>query len=131
MPFEEVLHQESGKKNCIKTCICKYIYNFLDLFYLLNYTLLALVVSYLWMYDTVHLNVVVGVLVGTSLFVFICTIAFHTVVIFFKQCGGSKTGHGKNETMYPLNERRDDTLTSSTVEVNFGDDKLREPLLDD
>ena len=137
MPFEEGLRQESGKKNCIKTCIhsiCKYIYNFLDLFYLLNYTLLALVVSYLWTYDTVHLNVVVGVLVGTSLFVFFCTIACHTVVILFNQCGGSKTGcpsHGQNETMYPLNERSDNAFTSSTVEVNFGDDKLREPLLDD
>ena len=73
MPFEKAIFGTCNQNECCSM----YTLNLLDLFYLLNYTLLALIVSYLLTKDTnvvVPLQVVVGVLVGLSIIVFCCTI---------------------------------------------------------
>eukprot|EP00731_Ephydatia_muelleri_P033588 Em0033g4a len=56
-------------------------YNWLDLFYIINYTLLAFTVSYLLSNGSsaAQLQIAVGVLVGIAVFVFFVTIVFHTI----------------------------------------------------
>ena len=118
MPFEEAAVSQKF------ICFGKYIYNILDLFYLLNYTILALVVSYLLAQDMnkVQLQVVVGVLVGMSVVVFFCSILIHTAVI---RCGRPITASLQGEISHPAN----DVMTASnSLEDNI--DELREPLLD-
>ena len=138
LPFEEKLRQESGKKNCHKTSMCKY--NLLDLFYMLNYSTLALTVSYLLEgYDAniIPRRVVVGVLVVMSLFV---SIVFCIAGVSFKKCktGGQRCSENahldQNVAMYPSNEDGQHNITALTAacSANFSfDDRLREPLLDD
>ena len=61
-------------------------YNWLDLFYIINYTLLAFTVSYLLSNGSsaAQLQIAVGVLVGIAVFVFFVTIVFHTIVSCLK-----------------------------------------------
>ena len=120
MPFEEAVTQKF-------ICFGKYIYNMLDLFYLLNYTILALVVSYLLAQDMnkTQLQVVVGVLVGMSVVVFFCSILSHTSVIFLKRCGRPITASLQGEISHPANDVK--TASNSREDNN---DELREPLLD-
>ena len=120
MPFEEAVYQKF-------ICFGKYIYNMLDLFYLLNYTILALVVSYLLAQDMnkTQLQAVVGVLVGMSLVVFFCSILIHTAVIFLKRCGRPITASLQGEISHPANDVK--TASNSPEDNN---DELREPLLE-
>ena len=120
MPFEEAVSQKF-------ICFGKYIYNMLDLFYLLNYTILALVVSYLLAQDInkIQLQAVVGVLVGMSVVVFFCSILSHTSVIFLKRCGRPITASLQGEISHPANDVK---TSSNSPEDNI--DELREPLLD-
>ena len=120
MPFEEAVSQKF-------ICFGKYIYNMLDLFYLLNYIILALVVSYLLAQDMnkTQLQAVVGVLVGMSLVVFFCSILSHTSVIFLKRCGRPITTSLQGGISHPANDVN--TASNSPKEYTV---ELREPLLD-
>ena len=120
MPFEEAVTQKF-------ICFGKYIYNMLDLFYLLNYTILALVVSYLLAQDInkTQLQAVVGVLVGMSLVVFFCSILSHTSVIFLKRRSRPITASLQGEISHPANDVK---TASNSLEDHI--DELREPLLD-
>ena len=107
------------------------MYNMLDLFYLLNYIILALVVSYLLAQDMnkVQLQAVVGVLVGMSLVVFFCSILIHTAVIFLKRCGRPITASLQGEISYPANDvKKGGIAASNSPKDNIVE--LREPLLD-
>ena len=124
MPFEEAVSQKF-------ICFGKYIYNMLDLFYLLNYTILALVVSYLLAQDInkVQLQAVVGVLVGMSLVVFFCSILSHTSVIFLKRCGRPITASLQGGISHPTNDvKKGGIAASNSPKDNIVE--LREPLLD-
>ena len=122
MPFEGARQQEPGRLSYIS----KYIYNWLDLFYLLNYAILALIVSYFLVNDTnrIQLKMVVGTFVGIALLVFFCTIIVRMVLIFCKQCQNKNSS--QSETSQLLSRERQEINCSTSP-----NDELRETLLDD
>ena len=116
------------------------LYNCLDLFYLLNYTALALSMSYILdqSSDQAQMTAVsVGVLVGLYVVVVMVTVLYHLIVAILKACKmydrarEKITGlfERKYELMVPI--ELDDptiyTVSTTTVTVNYG---LREPLCD-
>ena len=125
MPFEGARQQEPGRLSYIS----KYIYNWLDLFYLLNYAILALIVSYLLVNDTnrIQLKMVVGTFVGIALLLFFCTIIVRMVLIFCKKCGRS---HSSRSGTSQLLSKEGLALSCSSSPIGH-EDKLREPLLDE
>ncbi|KAL5491816.1 hypothetical protein EMCRGX_G017180 [Ephydatia muelleri] len=120
MPFGELNKQRHLRKD---------LYNWLDLFYLLNYAILSLIVSYLYANETnsIHMKAVVGTLVGTALFVFFSTILFQTTI---EKCGRLKgTNLHLNGTPQPPSKRS--VIDTPADHVDFDQDTLREPLLED
>ena len=113
MPFGEPDKQRYVRKD---------MYNWLDLFYLLNYAILSLIVSYLNANETnsIHMKAVVGTFVGIALFVFFFTIIFNIIT---KKCGRLKgTDSNMNGTAQ--------ISTSNISTEGHDEDKLREPLLE-
>ena len=86
-PFGGVLQKNPDKK-CKALQHLNIAYNWLDLFYIINYSLLAFTVSYLLSNGSraTQLRIVVGLLVGIAVFVFWATILLHTVVSGLKLC---------------------------------------------
>ena len=86
-PFGGVLQTNPDKK-CKALQHLNNAYNWLDLFYIINYTLLAFTVSYLLSNGsrTTQLRIAVGLLVGIAVFVSWATILLHTVVSGLKLC---------------------------------------------
>ena len=125
MPFEGALQQEPGRLSYIS----KYMYNWLDFFYLLNYAILALIVSYLLVNDTnrIQFKMVVGAFVGIALLVFFCIRIVRMVLYFRKQC--QKKNSSQSETSQLLSKKGLE-LNCSTCPIDL-EDKLREPLLDE
>ena len=128
MPFGEAVLAICGKNKQRSM----YLLNLLDLFYLLNYALLALIVSYLLTKDnnTVPLKVVVGSFVGLSIGAFFLIVIFHVIVAIHKAWSRCYvTSLNNSETFHPIKNQESENiaLTSSTV---VGFDELREPLLD-
>ena len=116
------------------------LYNCLDLFYLLNYTALALSMSYILdqSSDQAQMTAVsVGVLVGLYVVVVMVTVLYHLIVAILKACKmydrarEKITGlfERKYELMVPieLDDPTINTVSTTTVTVNYG---LREPLCD-
>ena len=130
MPFEGARQQEPGRLSYIS----KYMYNWLDLFYLLNYVILALIVSYLLVNDTnrIQLKIVVGAFVGIALLVFFCTIIVRMVLNFCKKCDGRSKGTHSSQSGNSQPPSKEDytALSYSTSHVDL-EVKLREPLLED
>ena len=129
LPFDKANFGMCDKRECCRMNTC----NLLDLFYMLNYTLLALIVSYLLTKDTntATLQVVVGVFVGLFIFAFCCTIIFHAIVALTEICSRCKvTRLSLSEALHPTSD--DIPLTSSVPDViEFSINDLREPLLED
>eukprot|EP00731_Ephydatia_muelleri_P007271 Em0003g1519a len=80
-PFGGVLQTNSDKK-CKALQHMNIAYNWLDLFYITNYALLAFTVSYYLSNGSsaAQLQIAVGVLVGITVFVLFATLFFHTVI---------------------------------------------------
>ena len=78
--------QTNPDKKCKAMLHLNIAYNWLDLFYIINYTLLAFTVSYLLSNGSsaAQLQIAVGVLVGIAVFVFFVTIVFHSIVSCLK-----------------------------------------------
>ena len=129
MPFGEAVFGTCGKyKGC-----SMYMLNMLDLFYLLNYSLLALIVSYLLTKDAdiVPIKVVVGVFVGLSIAAFFCIVIFHAIVAIHRtwsRCNA--TPLNRSETLHPKDEEQPESIALAH-RVEFSYDVLREPLLED
>eukprot|EP00731_Ephydatia_muelleri_P001410 Em0001g1410a len=129
MPFGEAVFGTCGKyKGC-----SMYMLNMLDLFYLLNYSLLALIVSYLLTQDAdiVPIKVVVGVFVGLSIVAFFCIVIFHAIVAIHKtwsRCNA--TPLNRSEILHPKDEEQPESIALAH-HVEFKYDVLREPLLED
>ena len=116
------------------------MYNCLDLTYLLNYTALALSMSYILdqsYHETQH-TVSVGVLVGLYVVMLMVTVLYHFIVAIFKACKMydrarekmNELFERKNEAIVPieLNEPITNTVNTTTVTVSYG---LREQLCED
>ena len=86
-PFGQQLQKTDKVKRHIN--FFNQLYNSLDLFYLLNYTALALSMSYILdqSSDQAHMTAVsVGVLVGLYVVVLIVTVLYHLIVAILKSC---------------------------------------------
>ena len=120
MPFEELDKQRHFRKN---------MRNWLDLFYLLNYAILSLIVSYLYANETnsIHMKAVVGTLVGIALVVFFCTILFQITI---EKCASrlKETYSHLNGTPQPPSNIS--VINTTADHVDFDQDMLREPLLE-
>ena len=87
-PFGQLL--EKSEKCNRRTYICNQFYNCLDLFYLLNYIVLALSMSYILdksSDQTQPIMVCVGVLVGLYVVVVMVTVLYHLIVAILKARG--------------------------------------------
>ena len=136
-PFGQSL-QKTDNNRC--TNFFNQLYNCLDLFYLLNYTALALSMSYILdqSSDQAQMTAVsVGVLVGLCVVVVMVTVLYHLIVVILKACKmydrarEKITGlfERKYELMVPieLDDPTTNTASTTTVTVSYG---LREPLCD-
>ena len=126
-PFGQT-HQKFNRR----TNIYNQFYNSLDLFYLLNYIVLALSMSYILDQSsdqTQPIVVCVGVLVGLYVVVVMVTVLYHLIVAILKACGiyyrAKEKIDGlflrKCEVVVPF-----PTTVTAIVTANFGE---REPLL--
>ena len=85
-PFGQTLQNTDNNRY---TIFYNQLYNCLDLFYLLNYTALALSMSYILDQSsdqTKMTTVSVGVLVGLYVVVLMVTVLYHLIVVIFKAC---------------------------------------------
>ncbi|KAL5517801.1 hypothetical protein EMCRGX_G003421 [Ephydatia muelleri] len=66
--------------------------NTVDLFYMLDYSILALTVSYLWanVIEDEHYDIAVGILVGLAVSVFCVTFLYHAIIAVIRVCKGEK-----------------------------------------
>ena len=136
-PFGE-FHQLRHKLNR-HTNFYNRLYNSLDLFYLLNYTALAMSMSYILGHSsdqTQITSVTVGVLVGLFVVMLMATVLYHLIVAIlrvFKMYDRTREringllDKKKYETMVPreLDEPTNNAVSATTVTVNCG---LRVPL---
>ena len=139
-PFGE-FHQLRHKLNR-HTNFYNRLYNSLDMFYLLNYTALAMSMSYILGHSsdqTQITSVAVGVLVGLFVVMLMATVLYHLIVAIlrvFKMYDRTrekfnglfnkkkKESNAATELDQPIN----DTVSTTTVTVNYD---LREPLSED
>ena len=139
-PFGGVLQTNSDKK-CKALQHLNIAYNWLDLFYIINYTLLAFTVSYLLSNGSraKQLRIVVGLLVGIAVFVFWATILLHTVVSGLKLCNKFELAKDWIESLFycskisiVLNSCPEDNLDENKKLLSTSIVKLdsREPLLE-
>ena len=118
------------------------LYNCLDLFYLINYIVLAMSMSYIIDHssDQAQMTVVsVGVLVGLYVVVLMVTVLYHLIVVILKACKLYNKAREKinglldrkYELMVPieLDDPSTNTVSTTTVTVNYAG--LREPLCED
>ena len=125
-PFGQSL--QKSEKTRRRTNIYNQFYNSLDLFYLLNYIVLALSISYILdqSSDQTQLIVVcVGVLVGLYVVVVMVIVLYHLIVAILKACGIYDKTREKIDGLF---QRKCALVVpaSTTSKVNFGE---REPLL--
>ena len=133
-------HQQTDTCNRY-TIFCNRLYNSLDLFYLLNYIVLAMSMSYILEQssDQAQMTVVsVGVLVGLYVVVLMVTVLYHLIVVILKACKMYDRAREKingllereYELMVPteMNDPTTNTVSTTTVTVNYD---LREPLCED
>ena len=120
MPFGEPDKQKYLSKD---------MYNWLDLFYLLNYAILSLIVSYLYANETnsLHMKAVVGTLVGIALVVFFCTIVFQITI---EKCASRLIGTYSHQNGTPQPPSKRSVINTTADHVDFDQDMLREPLLE-
>ena len=131
-------HQKTHQSNR-RTNFYNQLYNSLDMFYLLNYTALAMSMSYIILDQssdqTQSAMVAVGVLVGLFVVMLMVTVLYHLIVAILKTC---KMYDRTREKFIAIFEKKqydpmvpielDDPTNSTTVSVYCG---LREPLSED
>ena len=117
------------------------LYNSLDLFYLLNYIVLALSISYILdksSDQTQPIVVCVGVLVGLYVVVLMVTVLYHLIVAILKACGIYDRAREKidglfqtqSDVVVPATNMASTTNTASTTTFTLSiGERLREPLL--
>ena len=145
-PFGQIYQHTNKQTRCM--IFYKGLYNWLDLFYLLNYIVLALSMSYILdqSSDQAQMTVVsVGVLVGLYVVVLMVTVLYHLIVVILKACKmydrarekiNGLFERKKYELMVPIElddhttntEPTTNSVSTTTVTVNYG---LREPLCED
>ena len=128
-PFGQSL-QKSGKCNRF-TNIYNQLYNSLDMFYLLNYIVLALSMSYILDQGSDQTQLI-SVLVGLYVVVVMVTVLYHLIVAILKACGIYDRAREKIDGLF---RRKCEivlpaTTTTTTVTVSIGE-REREPLLFD
>ena len=143
MPFGQS-HQKTHQI-CRRTNFYNQLYNSLDMFYLLNYTALAMSMSYIidQSIDQQQIAAVaVGVLVGLYVVMLMVTVLYHLIVAILKACMMYDITREKfnalfekkqYEPMVPISMELDDptnstTVSTTTVAVHYD---LREPLCED
>ena len=118
------------------TYCSNFLFNCLDLFYLLNYTVLALSISYILDHgsDQNQITVSVGVLVGLYIVILMVTFLYHLIVAILKACNNYDRVREKINGCF----RRKYELILSKEEEKFSDSSatstetcsLREPMLE-
>ena len=143
MPFGQS-HQKTHQSNR-RTNFYNQFYNSLDMFYLLNYAVLAMLMLYITGQNLDQQQiaaVAVGVLVGLYVVMLMVTLLYHLIVAILKACMMCDITREKfnalfekkhYEPMVPINMELDDptnstTVSTTTVAVHYG---LREPLCED
>ena len=132
-PFGQSL-QKSEKFNK-RTNIYNQFYNSLDLFYLLNYIVLALSMSYILdksSDQTQPIVVCVGVLVGLYVVVVMVTVLYHLIVAILKACGIYDKVREKIDGLLQIQSKvvvpATNMASTTTFTVSIGE-REREPLL--
>ena len=135
-------HQKTHQSNR-RTNFYNQLYNSLDMFYLLNYTALAMSMSYIILDQssdqTQSAMVTVGVLVGLFVVMLMVTVLYHLIVAILKTCKMDDRTRDKfnglfekkqYDPMVPieLDDPTNSTVGTTTVSVYCG---LREPLSED
>ena len=130
-PFGQLL-QMSDKSNR-RTNIYNQLYNSLDLFYLLNYIVLALSMSYILDQSSDQAQpivVCVGVLVGLYVVVVMVTVLYHLIVAILKACGIYDKAREKIDGLFlrtcELVVPGTNAVSTNIFRVNYDE---REPLL--
>ena len=140
MPFGQS-HQKTHQSNR-RTNFYNQLYNSLDMFYLLNYTALAMSMSYILDQSsdqTQSAMVTVGALVGLFVVMLMVTVLYHLTVAILKTCKmydrtrekfNALLEKKKYDPMVPieLDDPTNSTVGTTTVTVYCG---LREPLIED
>eukprot|EP00731_Ephydatia_muelleri_P009076 Em0004g1414a len=114
------------------------LYNCLDLMYLLNYTALAMSMSYILGKSSNETQISVSVLVGLYVAMLLVTVLYHFIVAILKACStydrAKEKINGiferKDEVMVPTELEESTTFTVSTTTVTVTN-HLREPLCED
>eukprot|EP00731_Ephydatia_muelleri_P034545 Em0065g6a len=114
------------------------LYNCLDLMYLLNYTALAMSMSYILGKSSNETQISVSVLVGLYVAMLLVTVLYHFIVAILKACStydrAKEKINGiferKYEVMVPTELEESTTYTVSTTTVTVTN-HLREPLCED
>ncbi|KAL5497441.1 hypothetical protein EMCRGX_G013914 [Ephydatia muelleri] len=114
------------------------LYNCLDLMYLLNYTALAMSMSYILGKSSNETQISVSVLVGLYVAMLLVTVLYHFIVAILKACStydrAKENINGiferKDEVMVPTELEESTTFTVSTTTVTVTN-HLREPLCED
>eukprot|EP00731_Ephydatia_muelleri_P033670 Em0035g7a len=114
------------------------LYNCLDLMYLLNYTALAMSMSYILGKSSNETQISVSVLVGLYVAMLLVTVLYHFIVAILKACStydrAKEKINGiferKDEVMVPTELEESTTYTVSTTTVTVTN-HLREPLCED
>ena len=127
---------QSHQKFNRRTIIYNQFYNSLDLFYLLNYIVLALSMSYILDKSsdkTQPIVVCVGVLVGLYVVVVMVTVLYHLIVAILKACGIYDRAREKVDGLLQIHSEVVVTATymattTTTLTVSIGE-REREPLL--
>ena len=136
-PFEQCLQKSEKYKRCSN--VYNQLYNILDLFYLLNYFVLALSMSYILDQSsdqTQPIVVSVGVLVGLYVVVGMVTVLYHLIGAILKACKMYDKAREKFDGLFqkkcelvvPANTTTASTTTVSTTTFRSSI-ALREPLL--
>ena len=140
-PFGELLNAEGSR---IKWLFAE-VYNWMDSFYVLNYTILAITMSYLLSNSDSDfhnlLGLSVGSLVGLFGVMFVATIVYH-VIVALRTVFMTRVVHKERETSTICTENpvTDDAYEEIDVEkpvsptvsyVQMTDYELREPLMED
>ena len=131
-PFGQSL-QMTDKYNRHTYCYNQ-LYNCLDLFYLLNYAVLALSMSYILDHgsDKTQITVCVGVLVGLFVVVLMVTVLYHLMVAILKACKMYDMAKQKINRCFKRKYELMVSIDPNDNGVNTpADDSLREPLTED
>ena len=134
-------HQKTHQSNR-RTIFYNQLYNSLDMFYLLNYTALAMSMSHILDQSsdqTQSAMVTVGVLVGLFVVMLMVTVLYHLIVAILKTCKMYDRTREKSNGLFEkkqydpmvpieLDDPTNSTVGTTTVTVDCG---LREPLSED